>query len=73
MNGFEPLHGHGQPADHGLAGNIKIMPGPPDLLLTVMRQVIAIFSDDDGRQQTGRGRERSCKRWSGAMTGAWNG
>lgn len=54
MDGLEPFHRHGQPADHGLPGNIQMMPGPPDLFLTVKRQVVAIFSDDDGRQQAGR-------------------
>ena len=55
MDGLEPLHGHGQAADHGLPWNIKMMPGPPDLLLSVKRQVIAVFPDDDGGQQGRRG------------------
>ena len=42
-------------ADHRLAGNIQMLPGPPDLFLTVKRQVVAILSNNDGRQQTRRG------------------
>jgi hypothetical protein len=53
INGLEPLRGQSDPFSHGLPGQPDLMPAPVDRLLPVERQMVAILTHHDLRQESG--------------------
>ncbi len=61
INRPQPIGGQPDPARHALAWDGDVVPGGVDLLLPIERQRIAVFRDNDLREQSRRAMLRSCK------------
>ena len=55
VNRLQPFGGQFNPTRQGLPGQMDLMPPRKNLFLPIQRQMIAVFGDQNLRQQTGRG------------------